>query len=408
MKSILVLSFVGVSHAWRPDNSAHLKEKVNQCLQDANDDGSECYACNHGDIVSTSTASCTDGSTPQFISDWDTSLVTSFKDLFKWKSSFDQDLRKWDTSGVTSMSGTFWSASSFTNKGQPLLWDTSKVTDLYLTFYGTKFNQCLCNWDISKVTNMEGTFSSNSVFNQDLSCWDISNVDSIRGIFQSNTGMDVTLNWDINRFEPFYRENWDQSTNIQIDTSHNPTPCVASVTCNSFTCEDPKEINPDAIVPQGSDPSSSICCIDTTPCEENHHVVGNVCTACVAGKTRAAGDDPTGEDTTCDPKLCQEDHHVVNHACQPCALGTRPAGDDASGDDTQCEVGPCGGLTCVRGTCVNDVCDCPVGFQWHDMQQGHDGEWPAAVFGKQEEISSIQRRHQKGSKRRKVLHKGYS
>lgn len=111
----------------------------------------------------------------------------------------------------------------------------------------------------------------------------------------------------------------------------------------------------------GDEPTGGDTACDTTLCEENHHVVNNVCTACVAGKTRAAGD-PATVDTVCDATLCQEDHHVVNKACQPCALGTRPAGDDASGDDTQCEVGPCGGLTCVRGTCVNNVCDCPVGF----------------------------------------------
>jgi hypothetical protein len=98
------------------------------------------------------------------------------------------------------------------------------------------------------------------------------------------------------------------------------------------------------------------------PCTENQHVSAGTCTACVEGKTRAAGDNPSGGDTACDLTLCQENHHVVNHACQPCALGTRPAGDDTSGDDTQCEVGPCGGLTCVRGTCVNDVCQCPVGY----------------------------------------------
>jgi hypothetical protein len=134
-------------------------------------------------------------------------------------------------------------------------------------------------------------------------------------------------------------------------------PCEENQHVSGGTCEacPAGKSNPAGDDPNGADTECS-------PCIENEHVLGGKCTACVEGKTRAAGDDPSGGDTACDPTLCQENHHVVNHACQPCALGTRPAGDDASGDDTQCEIGPCGGLTCVRGTCVNDVCQCPVGY----------------------------------------------
>ena len=201
MKSILVLSFVGLSHAWKPADLATLKTKVDACLNSASD-GSQCYACDNGAIVSTSTASCADGSTPQFISDWDTSLVTSFNELFKDKSNFDQDLSTWDTSIVTDFSYMFRS-TSFTNKSKPLLWDTSKVTTMAGMFYGSKFNQCLCNWDTSSVTSMRSMFYGNLEIKQDLSCWDISKVTDMSYMFKNTNNNNLCLqdspklNWNL-------------------------------------------------------------------------------------------------------------------------------------------------------------------------------------------------------------------
>jgi hypothetical protein len=40
-------------------------------------------------------------------------------------------------------------------------------------------------------------------------------------------------------------------------------------------------------------------CLDTGICALNQHVSGGACTACGAGKVRAAGDDPAGGDTAC-------------------------------------------------------------------------------------------------------------
>ena len=41
------------------------------------------------------------------IGDWDTSMVTSMKELFRDKSSFNQPIGDWDTSQVTSMNAMF-------------------------------------------------------------------------------------------------------------------------------------------------------------------------------------------------------------------------------------------------------------------------------------------------------------
>ena len=60
------------------------------------------------------------------IGEWDTSMVTSMKELFRDKSSFNQPIGDWDTSQVTSMHAMFYAASSF---NQPIGdWDTSQVT----------------------------------------------------------------------------------------------------------------------------------------------------------------------------------------------------------------------------------------------------------------------------------------
>merc|ERR1712139_657711 len=75
------------------------------------------------------------------------------------------------------------------------------------------------------------------------------------------------------------------------------------------------------------------------PCGTDEYVSSNVCTACPAGTTNAAGDDASGVDTTCDATLCGADEYVSSNACVQCAAGeTNAAGDDASGGNTTCDV----------------------------------------------------------------------
>ena len=169
----------------------------------------------------------------------------------------------------------------------------------------------------------------------------------------SSDGSTVAIGARLNKGD---RSRHDSIGHVRVYKYVKP-PCEENQHVSGGTCEacPAGKSNPAGDDPNGADTECS-------PCIENEHVLGGKCTACASGYKRAAGDDPSGGDTACDLTLCQENHHVVNHACQPCALGTRPAGDDPSRDNTQCEIGPCGGLTCVRGTCVNDVCQCPVGY----------------------------------------------
>ena len=50
------------------------------------------------------------------INTWDVSLITDMSDLFKDKSTFNDDIGNWDVSSVTDMSDMFKNATSF-NQG---------------------------------------------------------------------------------------------------------------------------------------------------------------------------------------------------------------------------------------------------------------------------------------------------
>ena len=79
-----------------------------------------------------------------------TTLVTDMKEIFKGKSSFNDNISSWDCSNVISMEGMFEGASTF--------------------------NKDISKWDTNKVTNMDKMFKSAAKFNQDLSNWCVVNL----------------------------------------------------------------------------------------------------------------------------------------------------------------------------------------------------------------------------------------
>ena len=113
---------------------------------------------------------------------WDVSSVTNMRDLFRAKSTFNDDIRHWDVSNVTDMNDMFWGASNF---NQPIGdWDVSKVTDMSFMFSRAhNFNQPIGDWDVSKVTKMDAMFSGARSFNQPIGAWDVSRVTSERFMF---------------------------------------------------------------------------------------------------------------------------------------------------------------------------------------------------------------------------------
>ena len=348
---------------FKPADRAALKAAVDACVDGTSygpstKDGSECYACLDGTMVTSASASCSDGSIPTFITDWDTSLVTNMNDLFYYKRKFNTDISSWDTSSVTYMAQTFRSSTDF---NQPLNWDTSSVTNFYNMFLDTSaFNQDISPWDTSSVGNFYGMFQ-NSLFDQDISCWDTSSATSYNRMFMGSS-MSKTLCWDTGSVS---------TTDMFTGTTGSVDSCTAACTADGAACSADSEC------------VSGVCntgtCVPPT-CAENEHASGGSCLACAAGKTNAAGD-PVASDSACDSTLCQEDHHVVSNACQSCAQGKRPAGDDASGADTECEMGPCGGFTCSENSnCVNSVCACNTGYSGMECTRHVTAEGRSAML----------------------------
>ena len=128
-----------------------------------------------------------------------TSRVTNFFELFRDNSSFNQDISSWDVSKVTDMYGMF-SSSIFNQEINN--WNVSNVTKMGRLFYNaTFFNQDISNWDVSNVTEMTsmflGTAAAYNPFNQDITFWDVTSVIDMSGMFGSSVFDQDISNWDV-------------------------------------------------------------------------------------------------------------------------------------------------------------------------------------------------------------------
>ena len=89
--------------------------------------------------------------------------------LFKSKSTFNQYIGDWDTSSVVTFKRMFWNAKGFNQDIGG--WNTSSATDFFGMFENALvFNQDLSGWDVSKATEFSGMFYA-SAFNQNLCAW---------------------------------------------------------------------------------------------------------------------------------------------------------------------------------------------------------------------------------------------
>jgi surface protein len=131
------------------------------------------------------------------ITTWNTSQVTSMRELLKGRSDFNDSVGNWDVSNVTDMFCMFCGAASF---NQSLgSWNVSKVTNVYGMFsWASSFNQPLNSWDVRSVTQMGYMFSSASSFNQPLHSWDVKSVTSMAGMFQYAVSFNQPLGaWNV-------------------------------------------------------------------------------------------------------------------------------------------------------------------------------------------------------------------
>lgn len=100
-----------------------------------------------------------------------TTGMTNMSTMFRGCSSLNEDLNL-DTSLVTTFNQMFFLATSF--NGSILSFDTSNVTLMGQMFGGCwVFNQPVSHFDTSKVTTFFGMFFNAFAFNQDISGWDI-------------------------------------------------------------------------------------------------------------------------------------------------------------------------------------------------------------------------------------------
>jgi surface protein len=134
------------------------------------------------------------------VGNWDVSNVTDMSSMFYYASSFNQSLDSWNVSKVTTMFGMFWGASSF---NQPLnSWDVvGNVTHMgYMFFYASSFNRPLNSWDVKSVTNMFCMFYYAVSFNQPLDTWNVSSVVNMSSMFHYAAAFNQSLdNWVYNK-----------------------------------------------------------------------------------------------------------------------------------------------------------------------------------------------------------------
>ena len=131
------------------------------------------------------------------INTWDVSLITDMSDLFKLKTTFNDDISNWDVSNVINMSEMFENAEAFNINISA--WDVSSVTDMGAMFNGaTSFNGDISTWDVSSVTDMSYLFSNASNFNQDISNWDVSSVTIMSRMFAYADAFNGDISsWDV-------------------------------------------------------------------------------------------------------------------------------------------------------------------------------------------------------------------
>ncbi|MEY8759528.1 BspA family leucine-rich repeat surface protein [Chryseobacterium tongliaoense] len=106
-------------------------------------------------------------------------------------------INNWNISAVTNLDGTFMGCSLF---NQPVgNWDTSNVeTMAYLFFGASVFNQPLANWNTSNVNLMIAMFHSAEEFNQPIGNWDLSENSNSEFMFANALKFNQPIgNWNI-------------------------------------------------------------------------------------------------------------------------------------------------------------------------------------------------------------------
>lgn len=134
---------------------------------------------------------------PQYIPDATPAAITTFKNMFKGCSLFDDALADWYTAAVNTTEGMFEDAVVF---DQPIAtsgnnWNMSACNNMANMFYGASvFDQDIQTWDVSSVTDMSQMFRDATTFNQILNTWTTTALVTAFGVFQGASAFDKELN----------------------------------------------------------------------------------------------------------------------------------------------------------------------------------------------------------------------
>jgi len=123
--------------------------------------------------------------------------IDNLKNLFANINLEGYDISEWDVSRVTSMEGLFSNAKSIPDISN---WDVSNVKNMSRMFEGSDFNGDISKWDVSNVEDMSAMFYS-SQFNGDISQWDVSNVKNMSSMFDGSEFNGDISNWDVSNVE---------------------------------------------------------------------------------------------------------------------------------------------------------------------------------------------------------------
>ena len=124
----------------------------------------------------------------QNISSWQlkTDGAVTLKNMFNGCQSFNQPIGDWNVSRVTDMEGTFETCIRF-NK-QLYSWNTTNVTTMANMFKTAAiFNQDISDWKTTSVVDMNEMFSAAGQFNSDIGRWDVSSVTDMGSMFNGAT-----------------------------------------------------------------------------------------------------------------------------------------------------------------------------------------------------------------------------
>jgi surface protein len=124
---------------------------------------------------------------------------------FAARLPFSQSISTWNISGITNLNGTFAGNSAFNQNIDS--WNTGNATNMAALFQNaTSFNQPLNSWNTGNVTNMQEMFRGATRFNQPLNNWNTGLVTDVTFMFEGATAFNQNIgSWNITSVTSFSR-----------------------------------------------------------------------------------------------------------------------------------------------------------------------------------------------------------